>query len=76
MQPRIKKLEDIDLSDLEFWMAPIEDREGAFLTLRNDLDSDMAHDILLLSEDGQDWEVVALEATDTFTGPESPPRPW
>ena len=27
-------LEQIDLSDPQFWMAPIEEREGAFATLR------------------------------------------
>jgi len=30
------RLEDIDLSDIEFWTAPIEEREGAFATLREE----------------------------------------
>jgi cytochrome P450 len=30
------KREDVDLSAPEFWVAPIEDREGAFLTLREE----------------------------------------
>jgi cytochrome P450 len=35
MQPRRSlKLEEIRLSDPEFWTAPIEEREGAFATLR------------------------------------------
>ncbi|MCZ6464403.1 MAG: cytochrome P450 [Proteobacteria bacterium] len=35
MQPRrTKTLEEIQLSDPEFWTAPIEEREGAFATLR------------------------------------------
>ncbi|MGH9086169.1 MAG: cytochrome P450, partial [Acidimicrobiales bacterium] len=29
-------LDDIDLSDLEFWTRPLEEREGAFLTLREE----------------------------------------
>ncbi len=35
MEPRrTKTLEQIDLADPEFWMAPLEEREGAFATLR------------------------------------------
>ncbi len=35
MKPRrTQKLEEIELSDPEFWTAPIEEREGAFATLR------------------------------------------
>ena len=35
MEPqRDIKLEDVDLALPEFWMAPLEEREGAFLTLR------------------------------------------
>ena len=29
-------LDEIDLNDLEFWMRPMEEREGAFLTLREE----------------------------------------
>jgi cytochrome P450 len=29
-------LDDIDLSDIEFWTRPLEEREGAFLTLREE----------------------------------------
>ncbi len=35
MKPiRTKSLEQIDLADPAFWMAPLEEREGAFATLR------------------------------------------
>ena len=35
MQPQqVLPLDDIDLSDFEFWTRPIPEREGAFLTLR------------------------------------------
>ncbi len=37
MEPRtVLAVDDIDLSDLEFWKRPIEEREGAFLTLREE----------------------------------------
>jgi cytochrome P450 len=37
MQPRrTRKLEEIDLSLPEFWIAPVEEREGDFLTLREE----------------------------------------
>jgi len=37
VQPRqVLALDDIDLSDLEFWARPWEEREGAFLTLRRE----------------------------------------
>lgn len=37
MQPEeILALDDIDLSDPEFWVRPLVEREGAFLTLRRD----------------------------------------
>ena len=35
MEPvRSKSLEEINLSSAEFWVAPIEEREGGFATLR------------------------------------------
>ncbi len=37
MKPvRSLKLEQIELSDPEFWTAPLEEREGAFATLREE----------------------------------------
>jgi methyl-branched lipid omega-hydroxylase len=37
MQPRqVLSLEEINLSDIEFWQRPWEEREGAFLTLRQE----------------------------------------
>mgnify|MGYP002624265543 CR=1 FL=1 len=37
MQPRHSlRLDQIDLSDLEFWRLPLEEREGAFATLRRE----------------------------------------
>ncbi len=37
MKPnRVLAVDDIDLSDLEFWKRPIEEREGAFETLREE----------------------------------------
>ena len=37
MKPdRSKKLQDIELSNPEFWAAPLEEREGAFATLREE----------------------------------------
>jgi cytochrome P450 len=35
MTPTPVPLDDFDLSDVEFWAAPRDDREGAFVTLRN-----------------------------------------
>jgi cytochrome P450 len=35
MQPKnVLAVDDIDLSDLDFWQRPLEEREGAFATLR------------------------------------------
>ena len=35
MQPsRVLSVDEIDLSDVTFWQRPIEEREGAFATLR------------------------------------------
>ena len=35
MQPKsVLNVDEIDFSDLEFWMRPLEEREGAFATLR------------------------------------------
>ncbi len=37
MEPkRVLAAEDIQLSDFEFWMRPLEEREGAFATLRDE----------------------------------------
>ncbi len=37
MEPRsVLGVDEIDLSDLEFWKRPIEEREGAFVTLREE----------------------------------------
>ena len=37
MEPtRSLTLDEIDLSDFEFWSRPLEEREGAFLTLREE----------------------------------------
>lgn len=37
MQPqRSLSLDEIDLSDVEFWLRPVAEREGAFLTLREE----------------------------------------
>jgi methyl-branched lipid omega-hydroxylase len=37
MQPRqVLSCDEIDLSSIEFWQRPLEEREGAFLTLRNE----------------------------------------
>jgi cytochrome P450 len=37
MQPRqVLSLDDIDLSDMEFWGRPWDEREGAFMTLRRE----------------------------------------
>lgn len=37
MQPReVLKVDEIDLSDSEFWVRPEEEREGAFITLRRE----------------------------------------
>jgi cytochrome P450 len=37
MKPkRVLAVDDIDLSDLEFWKRPIDEREGAFATLRDE----------------------------------------
>ncbi len=37
MEPRCDlSADEIDLSDLEFWMRPLEEREGAFATLRRE----------------------------------------
>jgi cytochrome P450 len=37
MQPRqVLSLDQIDLSSIEFWTRPLEEREGAFLTLRKE----------------------------------------
>ena len=37
MEPsRTLTLDEIDLSDFEFWTRPYEEREGAFLTLREE----------------------------------------
>ena len=37
MEPsRSLTLDEIDLSDFEFWTRPYEEREGAFLTLREE----------------------------------------
>jgi len=33
---RVLPVDDIDLSDLEFWLRPLEEREGAFATLREE----------------------------------------
>ncbi len=35
MQPTPLALDDIDLSDFEFWQRPLDEREGAFRTLRD-----------------------------------------
>jgi cytochrome P450 len=37
VQPReVLAVDDIDFSDLEFWLRPMEEREGAFATLRRE----------------------------------------
>ena len=37
MQPQeVLKADEIDLSDLPFWIRPLEEREGAFATLRRE----------------------------------------